>query len=335
MCAVIPILPDNWHDYVSEKCGFLGCKKRAPLVWMTSGIVVGGLPEWAAECEKKYGIRIAGVEVRAHSVAFNPMRMSLPFNARHLSHLPPWVAHLPQFSTWPKVASENLAAAMKKATNVRDSVVGTVEETGAEKGLAISEELQNGNLRYLASAGAESGAAAASVLPRRSGLLEPAATVLVLTPLPASAHALLDCPEESLFVVPCTPVGIEELVLGNAEFGCIAHKTRCVVLLGAVSPDLATYVQAAKDAKLARDSPLTEGQRAVFERMLPSLSRVLEVAPPRCSSAEVERLCLEEWIRESSDELLRSSAVLAELCGRQQIHIERGVCGADGGITFL
>ena len=85
MCAVIPILPDNWHDYVSEKCGFLGCKKRAPLVWMTSGIVVGGLPEWAAECEKKYGIRIAGVEVRAHSVAFNPMRMSLPFNARHLT----------------------------------------------------------------------------------------------------------------------------------------------------------------------------------------------------------------------------------------------------------
>lgn len=322
-CNLIPILPDNWSDFVTEKCGFLGCKQRAPLIWMTSGIVVGGLPDWNAECEKKYGLRVTGVE----------------------------------FSTWPKVAAENHAAAKKKAANIRDPLVGSKEEKGVECGLAISEELQSGNLRYRAlresaansasgSDGRGEAAAASSTggavvhealtgLPRPAGLAEPAATVLELTPLPAPAHVLLGCPEEALFVVPCTPVGIEELVQGNAEFGCIRHKTKLVLLLGGPTAEMATYVQAAKDAKLARDSPLSTGQRAVFEAMLPALARVLAVAPPRCTAREVEALCLDEWVRESTDELLRQSAVLAELNAREAIHIERASFDADGTMSLL
>ena len=64
-CELLPIMPDAWPAYVAEKCGFLGCKQRAPLVWMSSGAVVGGFPEFAGECEKKYGVRIQGVDVRA------------------------------------------------------------------------------------------------------------------------------------------------------------------------------------------------------------------------------------------------------------------------------
>ena len=63
-CTLLPIMPDDWGPYVSKQSGFLGCKPRAPLVWMASGAVVGGMPEWAAECEKKYGLLIRGVEVR-------------------------------------------------------------------------------------------------------------------------------------------------------------------------------------------------------------------------------------------------------------------------------
>ena len=335
-CNLLPILPDNWPDFVAEKCGFLGCKQRAPLVWMSSGIVVGGLPDWAAECEKKYGLRITDVE----------------------------------YSTWPKVARENLEAAKKKANNIRDPIVGSKEATGAESGMAISEELQSGNLRYLAlreaaaastasaassaatgSSGARAAAAPAAEaasassagpphealmgLPRPAGLSEPAATVLELTPLPAPAHVLLGCPEESLFVVPCTPVGIEELVQGNAEFGCIRHKTRLLVLLGAPTAELGTYVQAARDARLARDSPLSEGQQAVLDRMLPALGRVLAVAPPRLAAREVEALCLEEWVRECSDELLRQSPVLSQLAARGAIHIERAAFTAGGALSLL
>ena len=64
-CTLFPVLPDDWSTFVAEKSGFLGCKQRAPLVWMASGKVVGGLPEWAAECENKYGLVIKGVDVRS------------------------------------------------------------------------------------------------------------------------------------------------------------------------------------------------------------------------------------------------------------------------------
>ena len=41
-CTLIPIMPDDWSDFVKAKSGFLGCKARAPLVWMSTGAVVGG-----------------------------------------------------------------------------------------------------------------------------------------------------------------------------------------------------------------------------------------------------------------------------------------------------
>lgn len=66
-CTLMAILPDDWSTFVAEKAGYLGCKQRAPLVWMASGAVVGGLPEWASECEKKYAVVIKGVDVRTRS----------------------------------------------------------------------------------------------------------------------------------------------------------------------------------------------------------------------------------------------------------------------------
>lgn len=63
-CKLHPVLPDDWPDYVRERAGFLGCKQRAPLVWMSSGVVVGGLSEFTAECDSKYGLSVRGVEVR-------------------------------------------------------------------------------------------------------------------------------------------------------------------------------------------------------------------------------------------------------------------------------
>ena len=64
-CTLMPIMPDEWQAFAVKQCGFLGCKQRAPLVWMASGAVVGGFPEWAGECEKKYGVRITGIDVSA------------------------------------------------------------------------------------------------------------------------------------------------------------------------------------------------------------------------------------------------------------------------------
>ena len=105
--------------------------------------------------------------------------------------------------------------------------------------------------------------------------------------------------------------------------------------LGAPTAELGTYVQAARDARLARDAPLTEGGQAVLDRMLPALARVLAVAPPRLSAREVEALCLEEWVRECCDELLRQSPVLSELAARGALHIERGAFTSGGALSLL
>ena len=76
-CVMHTILPEEWSDFSKEQCAQLGCKQRSPLVWLASGVVVGGLPEFKAEVEKKYGLSTNHVE----------------------------------YTVWPKVANENLAAA--------------------------------------------------------------------------------------------------------------------------------------------------------------------------------------------------------------------------------
>ena len=140
---------------------------------------------------------------------------------------------------------------------------------------------------------------------------------------------------DALFVVPCTASGIETLAIGNIEYGCLLLKAKAVLLLGAPTPEFASYVHAAKERKLAKDGPLSAAQDAVLQAMLPALSRTLAAAPPRCTPQEVTSLCLEEWVRECADELLRESPVLATLMARKEVHVERGACGADGAISVV
>ena len=181
-----------------------------------------------------------------------------------------------QYSTWSKVASENHEAAKRAAAGKSDAPVGSTG-TGAERGAAIGEALLRGNTRFLGTPLARlSSDADGSHTHYR--LSEPAATVLALTPLPAAAHTLLGCDEVNLFVVPCTPAGMEDLVVGNAEFGVIAQKTKAILLVAA-------------------------------------------------------SMMQEQGVRECSDELLRQSAVMAELNGRGDIHIMRAV-RADGAIVL-
>ena len=159
--------------------------------------------------------------------------------------------------------------------------------------------------------------------------------VLCLTALPAAAHVLLGCGEANIVVVPCTRAGLEELAVGNAEHACIMRKCKALVLLAGATAELSTYVQAARDARDARDAPLAAPQAAALEKMLPALSRTLQVAPPRCTAGEVAEMCLEEYVRDTGDELLLLSPVLAELSRRKELHIERLVVGLGGAVSIV
>ena len=46
-CTLHAVLPNEWTSFVTRQAGVLGCKQRAPLVWLSSGVVVGGLPEYS------------------------------------------------------------------------------------------------------------------------------------------------------------------------------------------------------------------------------------------------------------------------------------------------
>ena len=126
----------------------------------------------------------------------------------------------------------------------------------ARRGAAVAEELLFGNARYLEGSATTTNKA-------KGPLATPAAVVVCLTPLPVAAHVLLGCEESSLFVVPCTASGIETLAIGNIEYGCLLLKAKAVLLLGAPTPEFASYVHAAKERKLAKDGPLRHaGRRA-------------------------------------------------------------------------
>ena len=146
---------------------------------------------------------------------------------------------------------------------------------------------------------------------------------------------LLDCSESSLVVVPCTPAGIEELAVGNAEHACIARKAKALMLLASPTDDLLMYMKAARDTRDTNDAPLAAPQAAVLQNMLPALARVLAVASPRCSPNQIAELGLEEHVREACDELLRQSPVLKELKARGELHIERAVLSAQGEMSLL
>ena len=300
--TLMPILPEAWPDFVGQKAAFLGCKQRAPLAWTSSGKVIGGLPEWSGEVETKYSLRVRGID----------------------------------FSVWPKVAKENLAAAKKAASGVVDPPIGaptgSAGETGATRGEAVAEELITGNSRYLEERSGGSGSTATRAL---GALAEPAAVVVCLTPLAAPAHVLLGCAEAALAVVPCTRAGLEDLAIGNAEHACIAQKCKALVLLAGPTAELGMYVGAARDARDARDAPLATPHAAVLQKMLPALSRTMQVAPPRCTANEVAQLCLEEYVRGCGEELLSLSPVLAELARRKELHVERLVVGEDGAVSIV
>jgi len=290
-CVLHPILPDDWSSYVASKAAFLGCKPRAPLVWLSSGIVIGGLPDFTAECDKKYGI-----------------------NCKHVP-----------FETWPRIAAENMAAALAAQRGDKPAPVGS-SSAGAERGEAVSDALLEGNRRYVAGS---SGTGDPSTFAADVKV----ATVLALTPLPAEAHVLLDCPASSLFVVPCLPIGVDLLAAGNAEHGVMALKTNALIVLAAPTAELGFYVQAARDALDALDAPLWQREKIILKQMMPALSRTLSVAPPRCTVEEVDHLCLEEWTRDSAEELLRHSEVLNQMKKLNEVHIETWVCTADGAFT--
>lgn len=293
-CTFKPILPEQWSSFVEKQSGFLGCKPRAPLIWMGSGVVIGGFTEFAAECDAKYGVAIKGVEA----------------------------------SRWSRVAQENLAAAQKKALGAPEPVVGD-GASGAALGAKVCEALLLGNERYLLRDG-ETGSLASYAPP--VPMTAPSATVLALTSLPAPAHSLLDCDEGSLFVVPCTAAGIEELAVGNVEYGVVSRHTKAILILAAVTPEFSAYVRAAKHVLSATDAPLPPEQAEVLECMMPALARTLAIAPPHCTPDEVDALCVEEWVRECAEELLRQSGVLAELAARESVLIQRASIAPDGSL---
>ena len=148
---------------------------------------------------------------------------------------------------------------------------------GAERGLAVSELLLEGNVRYV-------GGSLPSSLELAEGVM---ATVLTLAPLPAEAHVLLGCAASSIFVVQSIPSGVEMLAVGNVEHGVMSLGTAGVIVLAAATEDLPLFVQAARDQLQAKDCPLPIAQLTVLERMMPALARTLAVASPRLKPAEV------------------------------------------------
>lgn len=300
-CNITPVLPEEWPDFVSAKCAQLGTTPREPLIWMNSGRVVGGYTEFANESDHKYGVQIGNAV---------------------------------SYEEWGRIADENERLARLKASGGGIEPIGTAG-SGKERGDAIVDALLLGNERYVA--GPSGGDPKAGPPPSAPVLLPEGvvATVLALTPLPAPAHELLGCDEASLFVVPCTPAGIDPLAVGNVEHGLIALGTKALLVLSGRSAELTVGVQACRDALVGADAPLPLAQAEFVKRMMPALSRTLSVVPPTCSAAEAERLCLEEWTRECSDELVRQSAVLHELHDRDAFHIVRGVSAADGQISLV
>ena len=130
------------------------------------------------------------------------------------------------------------------------------------------------------------------------------ATVVTLGPVggaPALGQ-LLDVAADALFVVPCTATGVDELTVGNAEYGAVALAAKALWIVGAPSEALTLAVAGAKAHAKCDDHPPPPAEAEVLERMLPAAARALAVAPPDASAEEVEAIVLDEWVRTSSDE---------------------------------
>ena len=153
-CRVIPVLPERWADHCSKLAAKLGCEARSPLVWAGTGKVLGGLSEFEAACDVKYGIHIPEVEP----------------------------------GTWAKIAKENHEALVRKLSGALPVLEPT--GSGAARGAAVSEALLTGHERHVtgstATASPLSGEGASAVVLALSPLPTPASSNL-----PASAKRLM------------------------------------------------------------------------------------------------------------------------------------------------
>ena len=227
-------------------------------------------------------------------------------------------------SAWTKIARETLAHQKLLAAGPQaDEATGA---TGAERGRFASEKLREGNTRVVAGTSAP-----------RPALGGVEATVVTLGPVggaPALGQ-LLDVAPDALFVVPCTATGVDELTIGNAEYGAVALAAKALWIVGAPSEALTLAVSGAKAHAKCDDHPLPPAEAEILERMLPATARALAVAPPDASAEEVEAIVLDEWVRTSSDELLECSAVLAELKAAKGLDLVRCVVGAGGKLRYV
>ena len=165
------------------------------------------------------------------------------------------------------MAQENNAAALRKASGAKELPIGdaAAKGPGATRGESVSEELIAGNARYLE---AKRGMPPSTAMRAIGPLATPAATVVCLTPLPEPAHVLLGCAEEALFVVPCTATGVDELTIGNAEYGAVALAAKALWIVGAPSEALTLAVSGAKAhaRRKAASAPLRSAARAAGAR---------------------------------------------------------------------
>ena len=57
-CRIIPVLPEQWDQYLEKLCSKLGCPGRMPMIWTGSGKAVGGIFDFQQMVEIKYDIKL-------------------------------------------------------------------------------------------------------------------------------------------------------------------------------------------------------------------------------------------------------------------------------------
>ena len=161
--------------------------------------------------------------------------------------------------------------------------------------------------------------------------------IVLLAPLPGglTPPQLLDTPKQNLFVLPCPTPKLDAIAVGNIEHAVMVLGCRSLWLIAAESAEVAAALEGVKASLAGKDVPLAPGPRASVEVFRHAMERLLAVADPAASDAELNQLALQEWVRECQDELMHESAVLHELQLSGGLHIVRAVCEAPSGKLAL
>eukprot|EP00302_Diacronema_sp_CCMP2436_P025364 CAMPEP_0179925570 /NCGR_PEP_ID=MMETSP0983-20121128/7329_1 /TAXON_ID=483367 /ORGANISM="non described non described, Strain CCMP 2436" /LENGTH=381 /DNA_ID=CAMNT_0021829165 /DNA_START=62 /DNA_END=1207 /DNA_ORIENTATION=- len=308
VCKITRVPSSDWRAFAEEVCRVQGfppelAHRPQPISWTGAGALIGGAPEFNADCRKKFELGFDGV-----------------YGAEQ----------------WKQITSENTEEAeaeqalqLARASDERPPRVFPPTGEGAAAGLAAVTELMNGAYRF-----SRREPKNWTEVPLSHSDIPRVAVLLPSGGVGCPPHQLFDVPESFLFLVEAPACAPTADALEGIAYALTELRISALLVLGWLqAPELELAIVLARQKSIGESVALAPSERVWAEPMSACFAPLLAKAPPSASSEGVKEACAQEWLRAIELKLAEGLEVTRALVRHREVHIACAL--VDGTSTKL